>query len=296
MSNAFLIQRLCIVGVGLIGGSLALALKAAAACGEIVGAGRNEAHLRDAVALGVIDRYETDIGLAVHGAEVVVIAVPPSAMEAQLRALPATLAPGAVITDVGSTKVSVLAAAERVWGHVPPWLVPAHPIAGTEKSGVSAAHAELFHHRHVILTPLPHTDPAALTLIRVLWEQTGAKVATMEAPMHDDVFAALSHLPHVLAYALMDSLRAGGASGLAYAGSGLKDTTRIAASNPCMWSDICIANRTALLAHLQRFQATLQQVTQALNDNRGDHLLEIFASGKRLRDELTELNGSAVDA
>ncbi|MEO5573087.1 MAG: prephenate dehydrogenase/arogenate dehydrogenase family protein, partial [Gammaproteobacteria bacterium] len=225
-----MIDRLVIIGVGLIGGSLALALKKAGACREVVGCGRNPLHLKKAVDLGVIDRYETGIGQAVQGADRVVLAVPVGAMEASFAQLRGHLDPQAVFTDVGSTKGSVVEAARRVFKQLPENFVPGHPIAGTEDSGVEAATAGLFQQRRVVLTPLPETSAAALAKVREMWQLAGAEVVETGVAHHDEVLAATSHLPHLLAYTLVDTLARMDTSEeiFRYAASGFRDFTRIA--------------------------------------------------------------------
>lgn len=281
-----MIDRLCIIGVGLIGGSLARAAKRAGICREVVGAGRNEAQLRKAVDLGVIDRYSTQIAEAVAGADMVVLAVPLGAMEGALRQMAAHLRPDAVVTDVGSAKGSVVAAARAVFGTVPGNFVPGHPIAGTEKSGVEASFAELFEGRRVILTPLPQTSPDALARVRGLWEATGAEVVEMDVEHHDEVLAATSHLPHLLAYALVDTLARMDESEeiFRYSAGGFRDFTRIASSDPVMWRDICLANREAILRVLQHFEEELAGLTEAVRAGDAEHILALFARAKAARD------------
>ena len=244
-----LIQRLCLIGVGLIGGSLARALREAGEVGEVIGCGRGEANLQTAVRLGVVDRYQLDPAQAVAGADVVVIAVPLGAIEAVLRTIVPHLAPDAVVTDVGSAKGSVVADVARIYGGIPPNFVPGHPIAGTENSGVEASFATLFQRRRVILTPLAETAAAAHSLIKQMWELAGAEVVNMGVRHHDAVLAATSHLPHLLAYTLVDTLARldDRAEFFRYAAGGFRDFTRIASSDPVMWRDICVANREQLL-------------------------------------------------
>ena len=280
------IKCLCIIGVGLIGGSLARALRSAGACDEIVGCGRDAQPLEKALALGVIDRAETDIARAVRGAEVVVIAVPVGAMEQVFQAMVQHLSPHTIITDVGSTKGDVVRAAQKVFGVVPPTFVPGHPIAGTEQSGVEASFAELFRNRKVILTPAPNTVAWAVSRMTWMWKQTGAQVSEMGTQQHDEILAACSHLPHVLAYALVHTL-----AGMKerdeifkYAAGGFRDFTRIASSNPAMWHDICLANRVALLTMLRRYSGELQQVADALEQGDGVFLQSVFAQAKQARD------------
>jgi prephenate dehydrogenase len=285
-----MIRRLCIVGVGLIGGSLARALKAAGAVAEVVGYGRDPAQLQLAQELGVIDRGETDIAAALLGAEVVLVAVPVGAMEGVLRAMAPHLAADTIVTDVGSTKGSVVAAAQRAFGAVPARFVPGHPIAGTEQSGVAASFAELYHKRRVILTPLAHTAAAAVATVRALWQAAGAEVVEMEVRHHDEVLAATSHLPHVLAYTLVDTLARmeEHTEIFRYAAGGFRDFTRIASSDPRMWHDICLANRDAILKVMDSYAADLAAVRDAIERGDGAALLSIFGRAKQARDEFKQ--------
>lgn len=288
-----MIHRLCILGVGLIGGSLARAARRADACTHIVGSGRDEVQLRRAVELGVIDSYETDAARAVADADVIVLAVPLGAMEAVLRIIAPHCKKSAIITDVGSAKCSVVHAARAVYGEVPARFVPGHPIAGTEKSGVEASFAELFQDRRVILTPLAHTDRAAVEVVRGLWQGAGADVVEMDVDHHDAVLAATSHLPHVLAYALVDALARMEEKTeiFRYAAGGFRDFTRIASSDPVMWRDICVANRAAIAAVLERYVQELKDLTEAVRAGNGDALLEIFMRAKNARDRYCEREG-----
>jgi prephenate dehydrogenase len=283
-----LIQQLCVIGVGLMGGSLARALREKGAVGEVVGAGRNEDNLRAAVRLGVVDRYDTDPARAVAGADVVVVAVPLGAIEPVLRAIVPHLSPGAVVTDVGSAKGSVVADVERIYGYIPPNFVPGHPIAGTEKSGVEASFATLFQRRRVILTPLAETAAAAHHLVRTMWELTGAEVVDMGVRHHDAVLAATSHLPHMLAYTLVDTLARldDRAEIFRYAAGGFRDFTRIASSDPRMWHDICVANREQLLEMIALFSADLSQLAEAIRADDRAAILATFERAKRARDNL----------
>jgi prephenate dehydrogenase len=285
-----MIERLCVIGVGLIGGSLARALRAAGACREVVGAGRNPANLQTAVDLGVIDRYETDLARAVAGADMVLVAVPLGAMTAVFRAIKGHLAAHAVLTDAGSAKGSVIEAAKQVFDGVPTAFVPGHPIAGTEQSGVEASFAGLYRDRRVILTPLPDTDAHATDRVRDMWEAAGAGVVEMDPVHHDAVLAATSHLPHVLAFTLVESLVRLGDEGevFEYAAGGFRDFTRIASSDPVMWRDICLANGDAIQLMLEHFFTDLQELTGAIQNRDGQHLLDIFTSAKDARDRFVE--------
>lgn len=279
-------SRLTIIGVGLIGGSLARALRRDRPEIEIVGCGRQLPNLQRARELGVIDRYETDPARAVHGADLVVVAVPVGSIEDVFVAIASHLAPGASVTDVGSTKGNVVAAARRILGGRLADFVPGHPIAGTEQSGVGASFAGLFAGCRVILTPLAETHRAAVDRVRALWQVAGARVSEMDVRHHDEVLAATSHLPHLLAYTLVDSLAGMDDSGeiFEYAAGGFRDFTRIASSDPALWRDICLANRVAMLDTLQRFTADLAAITDAVRRSDGEALTKVFARAKEMRD------------
>lgn len=285
-----MIERLCIIGTGLIGGSLARALREAGACQEVVGAGRNTGNLQTAVDLGVIDRYYTDLAQAVSGADMVVVCVPLGAMEDVFRAIKDQLAEQVVLTDTGSAKGSVIEAVQRAFGHVPDFFVPGHPIAGTEQSGVEASFPGLYKDRRVILTPLPETSTNATDRVRDMWEAAGARVTEMDPLHHDAILAATSHLPHVLAYTLVDSLSKLDDSDelFEYAAGGFRDFTRIASSDPVMWRDICLANGDAIQLMIEHFIRDLQGLSQAVKHHDGQQLLEIFTSAKAARDRYVE--------
>ncbi len=284
-----LINKLCIIGVGLIGGSLARALKAAGECAEVVGCGRNAENLQKAVELGVIDSYYSDMRSAAEGADVVVVATPLGAMAEAFAQIAPVLREDALITDVGSTKASVVADARAHLGAHFPRFVPGHPIAGSEQNGVTASFAELFQNRRVILTPLPQTDANAHQRIKRMWEITGAEVVDMNVAHHDEVLAATSHLPHVLAYTLVDSLARmeDRREIFRFAAGGFRDFTRIASSHPRMWHDICLANQTALVHMLEIFAHDLQKVTDMIRCADSKALEELFTRAKQKRDEFS---------
>ena len=282
-----LIQRLTIIGVGLIGGSLARALRRKEACGEIVGCGRNTTNLQQAIDLGVIDRYETQPANAVKDADMVVVAVPLGTMAPMFAAICEALSPQAIITDVGSSKASVVTVAKQHLSQHWPRFVPGHPIAGTEKSGVIASFAELFENHRVILTPLAETDSQALTKVTTMWTQTGAEVVNMSVEHHDEVLAATSHLPHVLAYSLVNTLAKMETRTeiFRFAAGGFRDFTRIASSDPRMWHDICLANRDALLKVLENFNTDLSQLVEAIRQGDSQQIESIFGHAKATRDK-----------
>jgi prephenate dehydrogenase len=285
-----MINRLCIIGVGLIGGSLARALKAQGACGEIVGYGRDAERLDRAVELGVIDRYEMDMAAAVKNTDVVLLAVPVGSMQSIFEAMAPHIDATTVITDAGSTKASVVAAAKRAFGEVPANFVPGHPIAGTEKSGVEAAIDDLYRDRRVILTPLATTSATATDTVRRMWEAAGAQVELLEVKHHDEVLAATSHLPHMLAFALVDALAKMDekAEVFRYAAGGFADFTRIASSDPTMWTDICLANREALLHAMRLFSDELGELGAAIEIGDVDRVRAIFERAKSARDGFCE--------
>jgi len=285
-----MIERLCVIGVGLIGGSLARALRDAGYCSEVIGAGRNPANLQTAVDLGVIDRYETDLSRAVAGADMVLVSVPLGAVGAVLSSIKGHLAEHAVVTDACSAKGSVVDAARQAFGELPGFFVPGHPIAGTEQSGVEASFPGLYKDRRVILTPLAETESHAVDQVRDMWEATGAEVTVMDPVHHDAVLAATSHLPHVLAYTLVDSLAKLGDTEeiFEYAAGGFRDFTRIASSDPVMWRDICLANGDAIQLMIEHFIGDLQMLKAAVQEHDGKQLLETFASAKAVRDRFVE--------
>jgi prephenate dehydrogenase len=280
-----MIRRLCVIGVGLIGGSLALALRRAGHVGEVIGVGRDEAHLQKAVELKVIDGFELNLARAVAGADIVVLSVPLGAMQPVCAAIRDHLDADAVLTDVGSAKQAVIDVVQAVFGEAPARFVPGHPIAGTERSGVEAAFPELYRGRRVILTPLPHTDLKAIQTVRAMWDCTGAVVAEMDVAHHDRVLAATSHLPHMLAFALVNSLSRldDRDEVFRFAADGFRDLTRIASSDPVMWRDICLANGDAILAMMVRYRHDLELIEDALVRRDSGRLFEIFTRAKQVR-------------
>jgi prephenate dehydrogenase len=279
-------RRIAIVGVGLIGGSCALAWRRAGVAGHIVGIGRGRTNLERALELGVIDEIAPDTASGVSGADVVLVAVPVGQLSRVLAEMLPALSPGVLVTDAGSTKQDVVTAARGVLGPRLSRFVPAHPISGAERSGVEAARAELYHGRHVVLTPLPETDPAALADASRLWASCGARVSTLSPERHDAVFAAVSHLPHALAFALVDMIaRRGNAEQLfGYAAGGFRDFTRIASSSPEMWRDICLANRDALLAELDDCVAHIAALREVVAKGDAARMEDIFGNARRARD------------
>jgi prephenate dehydrogenase len=287
---SLVIRRLAVIGVGLIGGSLARALRAAGTVDEIVGCGRGRSNLEEAVALGVVDRYTHDIGEAVRDADMVFLAVPLGAMRDAFVGMRATLPADALITDGGSAKGSVVADCRCVAPELLGRFVPGHPIAGNERNGVAASSAELYRDRRVILTPLPENASAAVARVRAMWQACGAQVMQMGVQHHDEVLAATSHLPHMLAFGLVDMLARMKENDeiFLYAAGGFRDFTRIASSNPVMWRDICIANREALGPMLAAFAEEMNELARSIGGADAEHLLTIFERAKAARDRYVD--------
>ncbi len=279
-------RRIAVIGVGLIGGSFALALRRAGACGEIVGSGRDPGNMRRAVELGVIDAVSPDPAGAVHGADLVLIAAPVAQFPRIFAAIAPALGEEALIADAGSTKQDVVAAARAHLGAALARFVPSHPIAGAEKSGVGAARADLLQDRRVVLTPLPENAAHAVDRVSAAWEACGARVSRMSPAEHDAVLAAVSHLPHLLSYALVHEFatRADSARLFGLAAGGFRDFTRIASSHPEMWRDICVANRESLLAELDRYTAKLAALRPLVERGDGAALERVFAEARAARE------------
>ncbi|HEY3327116.1 MAG TPA: prephenate dehydrogenase/arogenate dehydrogenase family protein [Novimethylophilus sp.] len=284
MTSTRIFDKLAIFGVGLIGGSVALAMKQAGQTGRIVGVGRNGEALKQAIQLGVIDEAATAED-AVRDADLVLLATPVGHFSAIMRSIAPHLAPQAVITDAGSTKGDVVAAARSRLQDKLRRFVPAHPIAGAEKSGVAAARAGLFLDKDVVLTPLKETDGDAIRKADALWQGCGARVSHMSAEMHDEIFAAVSHLPHLLAFALVADIakRANARQLFGFAAGGFRDFSRIAGSSPEMWRDISLANRNALMAELDAYQAQLCELRGMIERNDGPALEALFNRAREAR-------------
>jgi prephenate dehydrogenase len=279
------IRKLVVIGVGLIGGSFSLALKKARLVRHVVGVGRTRKNLQEALRLGVIDEAVREPALAVRDADVVLIGTPVGQMPEVMAAIAPALQPTTVITDGGSTKQDVIGYARRFLPEHFDRFVPSHPIAGTEKSGASAAFADLYRDRNVILLPQHETRPAALRLVRGLWEACGARIVRLDAKTHDEIFAAVSHLPHVVAFALVSMLaqRPNASTLLRFSGAGLRDTVRIAGSSPEMWRDICIANREALVDLLDDFMEELEVARGAIEAGDAAALTQMFQRARAAR-------------
>lgn len=278
-------KKLVIFGVGLIGGSVALALKKHAGAPFIVGIGRSAESLEKAKNLGVIDALETNIHAACSDADMILIAAPVAQTSAILQSIKPHLETKTIITDAGSTKSDVLAAAREALGEQFNQFVGGHPIAGAEKSGVNAAQADLFLGKNVVLTPALETNQDAVSRVMQLWRDCGAKVSEMPAETHDSIFAAVSHLPHLLAFALVNEIanRPNAAQLFSFAASGFRDFTRIAGSHPEMWRDIALANKTALLGEISAYEQQLSILKQLLVNEDGKGLEALFQTASTAR-------------
>jgi prephenate dehydrogenase len=288
------LDKVLIIGLGLIGGSLARSLKETGHCREVVGYGYRDDSLKKGVEQGVIDRYSLDLDEALREVDVVVVATPVLIAQDILKDIFKRLGPDTVVTDVASVKGSLLQAArEGCGGVVPPNLVLGHPIAGSERSGVDASTPDLFVDHRVILTPTQETAPTALEVVRQIWESTGARVQDMGVAEHDAILAATSHLPHVLAYALVDALAKSEASEdiFNFAAGGFRDFTRIASSDPVMWRDIALGNREELLGAIDMFSEHLARLRGAVDSADGEALLETFTHAKAVRDAFVSGQG-----
>lgn len=278
------LQRVLVAGVGLIGGSFALAVKQAGVADQVIGLGRSAATLQDALRRGVIDEIASSWS-AVRTADLVLLAMPVGAMPQALAGLAAHLPPHCVVTDAGSTKGDVQKAARAALGAQLGQFVPAHPIAGAETSGVAAARAALFQGRQTVLTPLPENSANSIGLVTAIWQACGAVVRTMSAAQHDALFAAVSHLPHILAYALVHELGARDNADqlFEFAASGFRDFTRIAGSHPEMWRDICVANSAAVGRELDAYMLRLLELRAHIAAADGAALQQIFTSARARR-------------
>ncbi|EJB05276.1 prephenate dehydrogenase [Rhizobium leguminosarum bv. trifolii WSM597] len=291
-------DRIALIGIGLIGSSLAHDIRRLGLAREIVVATRSAETLKRAEELGLGDRYTTSSADAAKGADLVIVSVPVGASESVAKEIASSLKPGAIVTDVGSTKASVIA---QMQPHIPAGVhfIPGHPLAGTEKSGPDAGFPGLFESRWCIFTPVPGTDETALKRLRSFWEALGSKVDEMDAQHHDKVLAIVSHLPHLIAYNIVgtaDDLETVTESEvIKYSASGFRDFTRLAASDPTMWRDVCLHNRDAILEMLARFSEDLAYLQRAIRWGEGDKIFELFTRTRAIRRSIVQA-GQDVDA
>ena len=287
MTDILASKKIVIIGLGLIGGSIARGLSLLRKDIEITAVGRNETVLQEAQTEGVVTHFSTDIKTACTNVDLVIIAVPSLTVERILEELKSVVAEHTVITDAASVKSAIIDAVINTFGKVPANFVPGHPIAGSEHSGYSASSAELYQGKKVILTPSDNTDEQAVNLVTALWQSLGAEVLTMSVKKHDAILAATSHLPHLLAFSLVDTLSQQGESEeiFRYAAGGFRDFTRIASSDPQMWHDIFMANGEAVVEVLDVYMGDLNRLRQAVLDKNSDDLTSTFKRAKKSRDK-----------
>lgn len=290
MGTALHFKKVTVIGVGLIGGSLALVLRRKGLAGTIVGVGRGEKNLETAMRLGIIDSFTRDIAEGVKDSDLVLVAVPVLKIAGTIKKMAPHLKPGCIVTDAGSVKKAVVDEVEPI---IPSGVhfVPGHPIAGTEHSGAEAAFPELYIDRKCILTPTSKTDKRALETVKKVWEAAGSRVTVMDALAHDRILAAVSHLPHMIAYTLVNTvadLHERGGDALSYSAGGFKDITRIASSSPEMWCDICAMNKEAIVSTIEGFQARLESLKKLIKDGDLAGLKDDFERAKGVRDSLLE--------
>ncbi len=285
--SVFPLKKLVIFGVGLIGGSVALALKKQANAPLCVGVGRNQANLDQALALHIIDEAATDIATALQDADMVLIAAPVAQTKSILQSIQPHLKQQTIITDAGSTKTDILAIAKEILGAQANQFIGGHPIAGAERSGATAAMRDLYHGKNVVLTPTAENTVEQINQVRQLWQSCGANVIEMSAEKHDGIFATVSHLPHLLAFALVEDIasRDNADELFQFAASGFRDFTRIAGSSPEMWRDISFANKTALLSEITSYEQALSSLKQSLKNDDADALEAAFQRASDARNQ-----------
>jgi prephenate dehydrogenase len=279
-----MIKKITIIGVGLIGGSLAKAIKNNNLAEVVFGFGRNLSRLELAQKSNIIDQYSIDISEALDGASIVVIATPVGTFESILRELKPYITEGMIITDVGSTKTGIARAAREILVEMASCFVPAHPIAGKEKSGFESSDAELFLNKKVIITPLEINTDKTINSLKKMWKDVGADVDFMTAESHDELLGMTSHLPHMLAFSLVNYLITQNPSASIYAAGGFKDFSRIASGDAVMWRDICLNNRDQIIAHIKSYQETLSALVDAIDNQDKDKLESFFRDAKTTRD------------
>ena len=279
-----MMKKVCIIGIGLIGGSLAKAINKTHQSEIVFGFGRDKSRLEKAQKSNVIDQYSTDIGEALNGANMVIIATPVGSYESILKEMKPHIVEGMVISDVGSTKVSVIEAVKSVFDGALDNFIPAHPISGKEKVGFEVSDADLFVNRKVIITPLENNNPDSIKILAKMWEGVGAEVDFMTPQSHDDLLGMTSHLPHMLAFSLVNYLISQHPEASVYAAGGFKDFSRIASGDAIMWRDICLHNRDAIVAHIKAYQESLNTLVEAIDSHNKDQLESLFREAKNTRD------------
>ncbi len=283
-------NKILIFGVGLIGGSIALSLKKTGLTSNIIGVGRNQDNLNDAIKLKIIDHTSQDLDKNIAEANIIIIATPVAQIPSILKIIQPYLSSHTIITDVGSTKTDVIESAREILGQQYSQFIGGHPIAGSEKHGAMAAHSDLFKNKNVILTPDQHSSLRAREMITTLWKNAGAKVSYMSHIDHDKIFSTISHLPHLLAFSLVDMItqRSNANELLKYAASGFKDFTRIAASSPEMWKDIIFANKKFILEDIKYFENQMELINDAIKHEDEKKILALFKNASKTRNEWSQ--------
>jgi len=279
-----MINKITIIGVGLIGGSLAKAIKENNLAKVVFGFGRDLNRLEEAQKANVIDQFSTNLKDAINDSDIVIIATPVGSFKEILSEIKPFLTSKIVISDVGSTKTNIASIVSQTLGDYSNYFIPAHPIAGKEKSGFEASEANLFNNRKVIITPLETSNPDSISLIQKMWEGTGADVDFMSPESHDELLGMTSHLPHMLAFSLVNYLISKNPSASIYAAGGFKDFSRIASGDAVMWRDICIQNKDQIIDHIRGYQKTLNSLVDAIENENSDELDLLFTSAKKTRD------------
>ena len=279
-----MMKKVCIIGIGLIGGSLAKAIKKTHQSEIVFGFGRDKSRLEKALKSNVIDQYSTDIGEALDGANMVIIATPVGSYESIFKEMKPHIVEDMIISDVGSTKVSVIEAVKAVFGNTLDNFIPAHPIAGKEKVGFEVSDSDLFLNRKVIITPLENNNPDSIKILAKMWEEVGAEVDFMTPESHDDLLGMTSHLPHMLAFSLVNYLISKHPDASVYAAGGFKDFSRIASGDAIMWRDICLHNREAIVEHIKGYQESLNTLVDAIDSQNKEQLELLFREAKNTRD------------
>ena len=279
-----MMKKVCIIGIGLIGGSLAKAINKTHQSEIVFGFGRDKSRLEKAQKSNVIDQYSTDIGEALDGSNMVIIATPVGSYESILRLMKPHIVKDMIISDVGSTKVSVIEAVKTVFGNTLDNFIPAHPISGKEKVGFEVSDANLFVDKKVIITPKENNNPDSIKILAKMWEGVGAEVDFMTPESHDDLLGMTSHLPHMLAFSLVNYLISKHPEASVYAAGGFKDFSRIASGDAIMWRDICLNNRDSIVEHIKGYQDSLNALVDAINSQNKEQLESLFSEAKNTRD------------
>ena len=279
-----MMKKVCIIGVGMIGGSLAKAINKTHQSEIVFGFGRDKSRLEKAQKSNVIDQYSTDIGEALDGSNMVIIATPVGSYESILRLMKPHIVKDMIISDVGSTKVSVIEAVKTVFGNTLDNFIPAHPISGKEKVGFEVSDADLFVDKKVIITPHENNNPDSIKILVNMWKEVGAEVDFMTPESHDDLLGMTSHLPHMLAFSLVNYLISKHPEASVYAAGGFKDFSRIASGDAIMWRDICLNNRDSIVEHIKGYQDSLNTLVDAINSQNKEQLESLFSKAKNTRD------------